>query len=155
LVATATGADPYFFRTTLDQLVRTGQPYYYGGFGGPGISQSTPPYTPKGIGVIDIFVIAQVTVVGLTSATLRLGTTTFSATAATAPVQADILAATAIAPLTVGTQPQVFIVPVPVGSQVYANGDLTQTEIEFAPTLANTGVLAVYGLGAHVAFNYN
>jgi hypothetical protein len=155
LVATATGADPYFMRVTLDQIVRTGQPFYNGGFGGPGISQSKAPFTPKGIGIIDVFVIAQVTVAALTSATLRIGTTVFSATAATAPVQADILAATAIAPLTAGTQPQVFTVPVPVGAQVYANLDLTETEIEFAPTLANTGVLAVYGIGAHVAFNYN
>jgi hypothetical protein len=155
LESTATGADTQYYRTTLAQILRIGEAFQYGTFGGPGIGQTKTPFPSKGVGVIDMFAILQLTVEAATSATLRLGQTVFSTVAATAPVQTDILAATTLSSLAVGTEPQVFIVPIPIADQVFNTADLSQIEIELEVVLASTGVLALYGLGAHIAFNYN
>lgn len=152
---TAAGAETYFVRTTLGVIKRVGQAYQFGGFGGAGISFSTPPYDKKGIGIIDAFVALQIGVVALTSATLRIGKTVYSKTVA--PVQTDIVAATALGSLAVSNpaNPLVQVVSVPVGTQQFTVDDFAILEAELSFVMANTGTVALAGIGTHLGFNYN
>jgi hypothetical protein len=73
--------------------------------------------------------------------------------AAAAPVQTDLVAATAIATATNGAGlflTNKVVVPAPV----FSTDDLGLVEIELAITMANTGTVAIAGLGAHVSFNF-
>jgi hypothetical protein len=148
---TAAGAESYFLRTTLGDLLRTGEVYNYGGFG----SGQNVTAGPKGIAVIDMFAILNIGVVALTAATLRLGKSIYplAGAAAAAPVQTDLVAATAIATATNGAG--LFLTnKVAVPAPVFSTDDLGLVEIELAITMANTGTVAVAGLGAHVSFNF-
>jgi hypothetical protein len=150
---TAAGAETYYFRTTLSKLTRIGQPYQQGGFGGAGISFTKAPFPAKGFGVQDAFCALQIGVVALTSATLRVGKTVYSATVA--PVQTDLLAATALGSLVANTSPLVQDVPVPVANQAWNTDDLGLVEVELSIVMASTGTIVLEGLGVHYSFNTN
>jgi len=160
---TAAGAETPFYRVTIGQLLRLGELYNLGEFSAPGVQTNYPPAPAKGIAIVDFFVGYSVSVVGLTSATLRLGKTVYpkSATGVVAFAQTDLVAATAVTQLAATgslAQYAYFDVGGPsslTGPLVFSVDDLGLVEIEFAPVLANTGVLQVAYMGAHVQFNYN
>lgn len=149
---TAAGAETYHVRALLNQaaILRTGEKYINDLFG----VDSKVAAPPKGLQVVDFFAIYKNGVVALTTSTLRLGKTVYSAAAGGgAAVQTDLVAATAMATATVvnyqlnkvaGPNPAVFHVD-----------DLGLVEIEATFVMANTGTLAIVGLGAHVNFNFN
>jgi hypothetical protein len=147
---TAAGAESYFVRTTLD-FTRIGENYRYGTVG------SQPPSAgPKGIALANVFVNMNVGVVPLTAATLRVGKTVFPAfgAAAAAPVQTDLLVATALGSLATNTAGQYASQGVTIPTPAMFTDDMGEFEIELALTMANTGTVAIAGLGAHVLFNY-
>jgi hypothetical protein len=135
-------------------LTRIGQPYQQGGFGGSGISQTKAPFDKKGFGVQNAFCALQIGVVSLTSATLRVGKTVYSLVTG-APVQTDILAATALGSLVANTSPIVQVVPIPIASQVWSTDDLGLLEVELSIVMASTGTMVMEGLGVHYSFNMN
>lgn len=149
---TAAAAETLFFRITLDQLIRTGEFQQFGGFGAD--KQAFDTIT-KGITIQDAFAIFQVGVVALTSATLRIGRTVYSATVA--PVQTDLVAATALGSLAVSNPATTLMqkISVPLANQIFEVNDLGLVEAELAVVMANTGTLALASLGMHVGFNYD
>lgn len=154
---TAAGAETYNVRCTLGDMgavYRIGEKYELGLFAG----DPTTVGPPKGIAVSDFFVIYSNTVVGLTSGTIRLGKTVFANLAAGgAFTQTDLVTAQALATAVTpaANQPRIqdFLT---IGSiPVFHVDDLGMVEIEAQFVMANTGTLRVYGLGAHINFNYN
>jgi hypothetical protein len=148
---TAAGAETYFVRTTLEDLLRTGEIYHYGGF-----HDQPPSAGPKGIAILDFFAILNIGVVALTSATLRLGKSVYpiSGAAAAAPVQTDLVAATALAVATNGAGDYLTEQVAGPAPTVFSIDDLGLVEIELEIVMANTGTARVAGLGAHCQFNY-
>jgi hypothetical protein len=104
----------------------------------------------------DVFVLMNVGVVALTSATLRAGKTVFSAigAAAAAPVQTDLLAATALGSLATNGAGLYAAQGVTIPTPTMFVDDMGEFEIELTLTMAGTGTVAIAGLGAHVLFNY-
>lgn len=153
LTRTAAGAETFFFRTTLSQILRIGQPYQEGGFGGAGISFTKPPYTKKGVGIIDVFVALQIGVVALTAVSLAARKTVYSA--GNAPAVTDLLGGTPLPIRAVTANIFVQTIPVPVNAQQFVVDDFTEVEIELTATMAATGTIAVAGIGAHLGFNFN
>ena len=159
---TAAGAETYHFRTTLDQLLRTGEAYINDLFS-TGPTQTSGQAAPdKGIAVLDMFAIYSVGVVALTSATLRLGKTVFSKTAGGAAfAQTDLVAATGIqtAATPAAGQPTYQNVAFQSNSSgtplVFQKDDLGLIEVEATIVMANTGTLRFYALGVHAFHNYN
>lgn len=150
---TAAGAETYNFQGTSDNIFRTGEAQTNGNFGASALVASAFT-SPKGIGVKDFFAVYQVGVVPLTTATLRLGKTVYSATIA--QVQTDIIAATGVpTAVSAPANPLTQIVQVPFATRVMSIDDLALTEVELQVVMANTGTLSVIGLGFHVAFNYD
>lgn len=149
---TAAGAESYFIRGLCDDITRKGETYNLGGFGsGQNVSAG-----PKGIAIIDAFVIMNIGVVPLTSATLRVGKTVYPAAgaAAAAPVQTDLVAATAI-PTATNAGGTFLTNLVPVASPAFTVDDIGLLEVELSFTMANTGTVAIAGLGFHCWFNYD
>ena len=151
---TAAGAETYYVRGTLASgtILRTGETYNYGEF-----PTSTPAAGPKGIEVVDFFAILNIGVVALTSATLRLGKTVYGkGTTGAAPTQTDIVAATALTPLTTITANDYAEFDVAGPSPlVFSTDDLGLVEVELNFVMANTGTVQVAALGCHVNFNYD
>jgi hypothetical protein len=143
----AAGAETYNCRTTLGELLRLGERYNFNDFG---VTEALA--TPKGIAVTDVFAIYQVGVVDLTTLTLRFGKCVFANNVALA--KTDLVAATAIAKA-VQANPYVTTVAVPAVTQVFHTDDTSNVEIEVQAVMANTGTLRLYGIGAHVTFNYD
>jgi hypothetical protein len=148
---TAAGAEPYFLRTTISDMLRTGEIYHYGGF-----HDQPPAAGPKGIAILNFFAILNIGVVALTAATLRLGKSVYpiSGAAAAAPVQTDLVAATALATATNAANAYLLGQVAGPSPTVFSIDDLGLIEIELAITMANTGTVQVAGLGAHCQFNY-
>lgn len=148
---TAAGAETYFLRTSLSDLLRTGEIYHYGGF-----HDQPPSAGPKGIAILDFFAILNIGVVALTSATLRLGKSVYplSTAVAAAPVQTDLVAATAIPVATNGAGAYLTSQVAGPSPTVFSVDDLGLVEIELAIVMANTGTVKIAGLGAHCQFNY-
>jgi len=151
---TAVGAETYHIRFTLDQIFRIGELIQTGNFGSLATQSGSLTPTRRGIGVLDFFADFKVGVVALTSATLRLGKTVYSAAAAgAAPTQTDIVAATALSAATAANY-KLQTVAVPVGSQQFFVDDISTAEIELTVVMANTGTIGIAGLGCHLAYNY-
>jgi hypothetical protein len=95
-------------------------------------------------------------VAALTSATLRLGKSIYplSGAAAAAPVQTDLVAATAIATAANGAGLYLTNQVAGPSPTVFSIDDLGLVEIELSVVMAATGTVAIAGLGAHVDFNY-
>jgi hypothetical protein len=147
---TAAGVESYFVRTTFD-FTRIGETYRYGTVG------TTPPSAgPKGIALTNVFVNMNVGVAALTAATLRVGKTVFPAigAAAVAPVQTDLLAATALGSLATNGAGLYASQGVTIPTPAMFTDDMGVFEIELAITMASTGTVAIAGLGAHVLFNF-
>jgi hypothetical protein len=149
---TAAGAETYNVRVPIGTLLRIGETYNYGDFS-PG-----PSAGAKGIKCIDFFVTWNIGVVALTSATLRMGTDVYPilGAAAAAPVVTDIVAATALTPLT-ATGAGLYItqgVAVLSTSQVFFTADDSIGEIELNLVMANTGTVAIANIGMHCHLNY-
>jgi hypothetical protein len=152
---TATGAETYYLRATIGEILRTGETYNLALFGtGATYAPSAPA---KGIELLNVFAIMNIGVVSLTSATLRVGKSVYpvNGAAAAALVQTDLLAATALPTLTTTGAglwlTQQIAVPVPA----FSADDVGLVEMELSIVMANTGTVAVAGLGAHCAFNYS
>ncbi len=148
---TAAGAETYNIRITLADMgamPRIGETYERGGFG----SGNNPTAPTKGIRIRDFFAVYKSGVVALTTATLRLGKTVYSSTPAGAVfAQTDLVAATATNTANNANYGyQDVVVPAPV----FHVDDLGLVEIELQVVMANTGTVAIAGLGAHVDFNY-
>lgn len=147
---TAAGAETYNVRTYLDAVLRTGEKYFFDQFG-----QDNKVSAPdKGIESVDFFINYKSGVVALTSATLRLGKTVYSVAAGGgAPVQTDLVAATAISTANTAQYQQAKVtVPAPL---VFHKDDNGLIEIEAVIVMANTGTLAIASMGWHCNFNYN
>lgn len=127
------------------------------GVGSPpftGISQFTTPTTAgpaKGIQIDNIVVVYQVGVVALTAASLAFAEAKYSNNVANVftaiPIDATAL------PLLVQANP--YVVTRAVTTPTMIVDDLSDLEIEFAFTMANTGTIRVYGIGVHCHFNFN
>jgi hypothetical protein len=157
LSRTAAGAETYHIVACLNDasILRTGETYNLGEF--PGTNQTTAPSAgPKGIKVLDIFAVLNIGVVNLTSATLGLTQSIYpkAGAAAAAPTITNIVPATNIPTATVGAG--LFVTNlVPVSSPSFSVSDISLLETELTITMANTGTVAIAGIGAHVAFNYD
>jgi hypothetical protein len=149
---TAAGAESYFVRSTFGELLRTGETYRYGEF-----HDQPPSAGPKGIAILNFFAILNIGVVALTTATLRLGKSIYplSGAVAAAPVQTDLVAATALATATNAAGAYLTGQVAGPSPTVFSIDDLGVVEIELAITMANTGTVRVAGLGAHCQFNYD
>lgn len=118
-----------------------------------GATQLTPPttMTPKGLKPTDVFVVYQVGVVDLTSASLSLNRTVHANGVAPAvtniPIAADALSLSFAATPKLATR----AITTPA-FEVTDNSDVT---LEFEAVMANTGTIRIYGLGFHVQYNYN
>lgn len=159
---TAAGAETYNCRTTLINLLRTGETAVLDLFGDQTKQTYAPLMPDKGIAVLDIFAIYSDTVVPLTTATLRLGKTVFSKTAGGAAfVQTDLVAATGIQTAVTPAVGQPTFQSVAFQNNtsgtplVFHKDDIGLIEIEAQFVMANTGTLRVYGIGAHLSFNFN
>lgn len=148
---TAAGAETYFIRATLGDLLRTGEIYHYGGF-----HDQPPAAGPKGLAILNFFAILNIGVVALTSAALRLGKSVYplSGAAAAAPVQTDLVAATALAVATNGAGDYLTEQVAGPSPTVFSIDDLGLVEIELEIVMAATGTVQVAGLGAHCQLNY-
>jgi hypothetical protein len=147
---TAAGAETYNVRLYLDQVLRTGEKYFFDLF-----NQDNKVAAPdKGIAITDFFIIYKSGVVALTTATLRLGKTVYSAVGGgAAPVQTDLVAATGISTAnTAQYQFQKLAGPSPV---VFHKDDLGLIEVEAVIVMANTGTLQIAAIGCHANFNFN
>lgn len=148
---TAAGAETYYVRATIGDMIRTGETYHYGEF------HAQPPTAgPKGIEIYDFFAILNIGVVALTTATLRLGSSVYplSTAVAAAPVVTDIVAATAIA-TAVNTAGDYLTNLVTVPTPGFAVTNMELEEIELEIVMANTGTVQIAGLGCHCNFNYD
>jgi len=149
---TSSGAETYYVRVPIGALLRTGETYNYGDF------SSGPSAGAKGLKCIDFFVTMNIGVVSLTSATLRLGTDVYpiAGAAAAAVVETDIVAATALTPLTTITASEyvTFDVAVPNASQIFFTADASIGEIELVVVMANTGTIQIANMGMHCHENY-
>ncbi len=158
---TAAAAESYYVRVNAGEFAfqRLGEQYILSLFPDLGNKTSSPQAPPKGLMITDIFAVLNVGVVALTSATLRLSKVAYplEGAASAAPVGTDIIAPTALGNLGVNTAGQYLTqyVAVPAASQQFNTADISQTEIELAFTLANTGTIRVAGLGFHFNFNFN
>jgi hypothetical protein len=158
---TAAGAETYYLRTTLGDILRTGEHYDLGLFPTGGSAPQTywPKAPAKGINILDVFAVLNIGVAALTSATLRVGTSVYplSTAAAAAIVQTDVLAATAIATAVNGAGTYLTgLVALPqTNPPAFFTADMDLVEIELAIVMANTGTVQVAGVGAHVSFNYD
>lgn len=149
---TSAGAETYHVRACINDIggfIRTGETYIFGLFG----QDSKVAAPAKGIEVVDFFAIYKSGVVALTSATLRLGKTVYSAAAGGgAPTQTDLVAATGVSTAnTAQYQLQKLAGPSPL---VFSVDDLGLVEVELTIVMANTGTVAIAGIGAHINFNY-
>lgn len=152
---TAAGAETYHIRFCLDAITRIGELVQTGDFGSLATQSGSLTSTKRGLGVLDMFVVMKVGVVGLTSATLRLGKTVYSTAAAGgAATQTDIVAATALGSLATSANYKLQTVAVPIASQIFFTDDISNAEIELTIVMANTGTIAIAGLGGHLAYNY-
>lgn len=158
---TAAGAETYHIRTTISEILRTGETYFLDLFGSGQTPGAAAP--DKGVAVLNFFAVYSVTVATLTSATLRLGKTVFNPTSAGgAFTQTDLVVATGIATaINAGgaAQPGTQIVPFQTNSSgtplVWSKDDIAMVEVEATLVMQNTGVLRFYGLGVHCFFNMN
>lgn len=154
---TAAGAETYYVRGVPTGIVtRTGEKYNLD-------SNLVGPAAPaKGVAIRDMFVVLNVGVALLTSATLRLGSTQYEAPAASladtgaAIVQTDIVAATSVNPSALTTASDYVTQKVTNSANPsFVVTDITQLEIELAAVMANTGTIQIAGVGAHVNFLFN
>lgn len=135
----------------------SGTPGYVAPAGGmppfAGASQLTPPTgsPAKGIQITDCYVIYQVGVVGLTTATLSFNRTAYANAAANVITNIPIGATV----LSTGVQANPYVAVRPVTTPVFETTDLSDVTLEFAVTMANTGTLRIYGMGFHFNFNWN
>lgn len=153
---TAAGAETYHIRAILGDMggmLRIGEQYVLGDFPATGFQTYAPNAPAKGLEIKDFFAVYKSGVVALTSATLRFGKMVYSSVAGgAAPVQTDIVAATAISTAnTANYQEQDILGPSPL---VFSVDDLAIVEVEATIVMANTGTLAFVGIGCHVNFNY-
>lgn len=147
---TAAGAETYNVRTYLDLMLRTGEKYFFDLFG-----QDNKVAAPdKGVAITDFFIIYKSGVVALTSATLRLGKTVYSAVGGgAAQVQTDLIAAAGISTAnTAQYQFQKLAGPSPT---IFHKDDLGLIEVEAVIVMANTGTLQIAAMGCHLNFNNN
>jgi hypothetical protein len=147
---TAAGAETYHVRTTLQTpYLRTGEYFQYGGFGS---DQQDTTQVAKGLAILDVFAIYQPQVVALTAASIQV--TAWANFPAANPVAHAFLGATGL-PTAVNAvgNPTVSTVALSTAAQVMIPFDTAWVDIEFAFTMAATGIIDIAGLGAHVAFN--
>lgn len=152
----AAGAETYNVRTYLDTILRTGETYVLDLFGDQTKQTYAPSAPAKGVAITDFFVISKAGVVALTSATLRLGKTVYSLTAAApggASVQTDLVAATGVQTATAANY--VYQKVAGPTNLTFSVDDLGMVEIEYRFVMANTGTVQVAALGCHCTFNYN
>lgn len=129
--------------------------------GAPGVppfldtSQLVPALTdaPKGIQVTDIFAVYSVQTAALGSATLAMYRTVYTD-------QTALQVTTVVAPATINaaTTPAANapnVDTVAVSAPVFETTDDSNLLIELALTTAATSVVRVYGMGAHLRFNFN
>lgn len=118
-----------------------------------GASQLTPATAQpaKGLKFVDVFVVYQVGVASLTSAALSLNRTVFADV--TAPVVTNLAIDATALTLTANANPRLAIRT--VNAPAFETTDLSDLNLEFEVVMQNTGTIRIYGLGAHVTFNYN
>lgn len=119
-----------------------------------GATQLVPPTNvpAKGIEVTDIVVVYSLGVASLTSIAASLNETVFANNAL--PVVTNLPLTTTTYPLTVpSTGP--YVVVQPVTTPVFVVDDLSDLTLEVTIVLANTGTLALYGIGFHCNFNWD
>jgi hypothetical protein len=142
-------------------------------FGGTGIAGSAAPQgrpdtigamntgqwiTPrtafklKGVKFLSIDAIYRVTVVNLTTNTIRMDQTLLANNVA--PAITPVLAPLGI-PTVVQANPYVSITPLPVAQQIYRITPDQELWVEMTAVMANTGVLAFYGFDVQMEFNFN
>jgi hypothetical protein len=156
---TAAGAETYNVRIPISHLLRIGETYNYGEFSANSTNQTNGPSAgAKGLKCIDFFVTWNIGVVALTSATLRMGTDVYPilGAAAAAPVVTDIVAATALTPLTATGSGlyQTLGVAVPTAAQAFFTADYSIGEIELNLVMASTGTIQIANIGMHCHENY-
>ena len=175
---TAAGAETYHFVASFgDEVMRilqTGADFksdiqsQFGGTYGPKDVPGVPPYTwggsgqapwltpptqgtPKGSRPKDLWLVYNVGVLALTSATLTLSVTTYNNNAVLIVTPVTLSAATI--PLTVQANNYTFIVP--VATPAFVNTDLSDLTAELTIAMASTGTLKLYGIGMHFDLNFN
>ena len=119
-----------------------------------GVTEITPPGAAgpsKGLQIDNVVVIYQNGVVNLTAASLAAAKAVYADSVA--PVFTAIpIDATALS-LVAQATPHVMIRA--VTTPIFTIDDLSDLEVEFAFTMANTGTMRVYGIGVHCHFNYD
>lgn len=121
-----------------------------------GATQLTPATTSpaKGLKITDVVVAYSVGVVDLTAASLALERTTFANNTALVKT-AVAISATALPLTAAGDSTGPYVAVRSVTTPAFETTDLSELTLEFTVTLANTGTIAVYGLGFHCQFNYD
>lgn len=121
-----------------------------------GATQLTQPTTepPKGIEIVDVVAVYSVGVANLTAASLALERTTFANNVALAKT-AVAIDATALPLTSAGDATGPYVVTRAVTTPAFEVTDLSDIYLELSVTMANTGTIKIYGLGAHVQFNYD
>lgn len=118
-----------------------------------GISQFTPLTTqpPKGIRILNVWVVYNVGVVALTAASLSLNRTTYTNGVVRTVTNLPLSGAA----LPLANQAGDYVATQTVITPVFENIDLSDITCEFALTMANTGTIRIYEMGAHFDFNMN
>jgi hypothetical protein len=116
------------------------------------------PITPrtafklKGVKYLSIDAIYRVTVVNLTTNTIRMDQTLLVNNVA--PAITAVLAPLGI-PTVVQANPYVSATPLPIAQQIYRISPDQELWVEMTVVMANTGVLAFYGFDVQMEFNFN
>ncbi|KKL59609.1 hypothetical protein LCGC14_2213610 [marine sediment metagenome] len=118
-----------------------------------GATQLVPPTTwpAKGIRIDDVVVIYEVGVVDLTSAALVLDQVIYANTVAPAVTNIPLAATT----LTLVVDADPYVITRAVTTPAFLETDLLDLIAEFEVVMANTGTIAIHGLGFHCSFNYD
>jgi hypothetical protein len=144
----ATAGEVQFIRSSLNNMIRIGEPTLQPGPYPP----PAGPYPPKGFGVLDIVVAMQVIGVALGGAAVTLLSTTYSMTEAPS---VRLISNAPLPNLAISNPaaPLVQVVSIPVSEQQFVTADLSTMEIELNLNMPPGCEVIIEALGAHLSFN--